>query len=50
DFQIFQTMAGKMAEWNGYEPTQGSDLYVVSGNTIDWSYGELGLISFTFEL
>ncbi|MEO0335174.1 MAG: M14 family metallopeptidase [Pseudomonadota bacterium] len=50
DFAIFTTMAEKMALWNDYQPTQGSDLYVVSGNTIDWSYGEHGLISFTFEL
>lgn len=50
DFQIHRRMAEKMSEWNGYSPQQSSSLYVASGDTTDWSYGELGLISFTFEL
>ena len=43
-------MAETMAKWNGYVPQQSSDLYIASGDTTDWSYGELGIISFTFEL
>ena len=50
DLQVHETMARKMAEWNGYTPQQSSELYIASGDTTDWSYGELGIISFTFEL
>ena len=50
DYQIHKTMAETMAQWNGYTPQQSSDLYIASGDTTDWSYGELGIISFTFEL
>lgn len=47
---VHETMAKKMAEWNGYTPQQSSDLYIASGDTTDWSYGEHKIISFTFEL
>lgn len=50
DFEVHKTMAEKMAQWNGYRPMQSSGLYIASGDTTDWSYGELGIISFTFEL
>lgn len=50
DFLVHKTMAEKMAGWNGYTPQQSSELYIASGDTTDWAYGELGLISFTFEL
>lgn len=50
DKQVHETMARKMAEWNGYTPQQSSDLYIASGDTTDWSYGEHKIISFTFEL
>nr|WP_295899069.1 M14 family metallopeptidase [uncultured Bdellovibrio sp.] len=50
DKQVHETMAKKMAEWNGYTPEQSSDLYIASGDTTDWSYGEHKIISFTFEL
>jgi carboxypeptidase T len=43
-------MARKMAEWNKYTPQQSSELYIASGDTTDWSYGALGIFSFTFEL
>ena len=33
-------MAETMAAWNGYKPEQSSDLYIASGDTTDWSYGE----------
>lgn len=50
DFKIFKTMAEKMATWNNYKPMQSSDLYIASGDTTDWAYGELGIYAFTFEL
>ncbi|MCH2534945.1 MAG: M14 family metallopeptidase [Bdellovibrionales bacterium] len=49
-YNVHRTMAETMSEWNNYRPQQSSDLYIASGDTTDWSYGELGLISFTFEL
>jgi carboxypeptidase T len=50
DYQTFVKMANKMAEWNGYTPEQASDLYIASGDTCDWAYGEHGIFAFTFEL
>lgn len=50
DKQVHEAMARKMAEWNGYTPEQSSELYIASGDTTDWSYGEHKIISFTFEL
>lgn len=44
------TMANKMAQWNGYAPEQASSLYIASGDTTDWAFGEHKIISFTFEL
>lgn len=50
DLSAYRTMAQTMAGWNGYTPQQASDLYIASGDTTDWSYGTLGIFSFTFEL
>lgn len=50
DQQVHEIMAKKMAEWNQYTPEQSSDLYIASGDTTDWAYGEHKIISFTFEL
>jgi carboxypeptidase T len=50
DLRVHEKMARTMAAWNGYIPQQSSDLYIASGDTTDWSYGQLGIISFTFEL
>lgn len=50
DAKVFETMAQKMAEWNKYTPQQASDLYIASGDTTDWAYGEHKIFSFTFEL
>lgn len=50
DKMVHETMARKMAEWNGYEPMQSSELYIASGDTTDWTYGAKKMISFTFEL
>jgi carboxypeptidase T len=46
----FQTMAGEMAKMNGYTPEQSSDLYIATGDTCDWAWGEKGIYAFTFEL
>jgi len=40
----------RLAAYNGYTPQQAIQLYPTSGTTDDWSYGELGLASFTFEI
>lgn len=50
DKQVHETMAKKMAEWNGYKAQQSSALYIASGDTTDWAYGVHKIISFTFEL
>lgn len=50
DLAVHETMARRMAQWNGYTPQQSSGLYIASGDTTDWAYGELKVISFTFEL
>lgn len=50
DQQIFEKMAGDMSQWNGYKPQQSSDLYIASGDTCDWAYGEHNIYCFTFEL
>jgi carboxypeptidase T len=50
DVEAYKKMATTMAQWNHYTPEQSSALYIASGDTTDWSYGELGIFSFTFEL
>ena len=45
-----QMLGRRMASFNGYTPQQGSDLYPVTGATDDWSYGELGIASYTYEI
>lgn len=50
DGQIFKKMAKEMARMNGYTPEQASDLYIASGDTCDYLYGEKGIYCFTFEL
>lgn len=50
DLPVFQKMARDMAQWNNYRPQQSSDLYIASGDTTDWAYGERGIFAFTFEL
>jgi carboxypeptidase T len=50
DRAVFETMGRKMASWNGYEPQQASALYIASGDTCDWAYGEHKIFAFTFEL
>lgn len=50
DEAIFKKMAADMAAMNGYKPMQSSQLYIASGDTCDWAYGELSVYCFTFEL
>lgn len=50
DAQVFSKMGSQMASWNGYKAEAASDLYIASGVSIDYFYGELGMTSFTFEL
>ncbi len=40
----------RMAAFNGYTPWQAIGLYPTSGTTDDWSYAELGIASYTFEI
>jgi carboxypeptidase T len=50
DGQVFTKMARTMSQWNKYKPMQASGLYVATGDTCDWAYGEHGIFCFTFEL
>lgn len=49
-FKVHETMAKKMAGWNGYQPMQASNLYIASGDTMDWAWGVQKIFSFTFEM
>ncbi len=50
DHDVLVAMANAMAASNGYTPQQASDLYITSGDTTDWAYGQHGIFAFTFEL
>jgi carboxypeptidase T len=50
DYDVHRRMAEKMAQWNGYEPMQSSELYVAGGDSADWIYAARKIVSFTFEL
>jgi carboxypeptidase T len=45
-----QTLGRKFAYFNGHEPKQGYGLYPTDGTTTSFTYGELGIASYTFEL
>ena len=46
-----QTLGRKFAYFNSYSPFQIADgLYVASGGSLDYAYGELGVASLCFEL
>jgi carboxypeptidase T len=46
-----RAIAAKMSSYNGYQYGQpGEILYNASGTSDDWSYGELGIASFTIEV
>ncbi|MCC6158143.1 MAG: zinc carboxypeptidase [Deltaproteobacteria bacterium] len=48
--ESFETLANTFAGFNGYTPQRGAELYLASGDTIDWAWGTLGIFAFTFEL
>lgn len=50
DLAVFKTAGQKMSNWTGYKGMKSGDLYLASGDTCDWAYGELGIFAFTFEL
>lgn len=50
DRAVFEKMATTMAGWNNYTPEPASDLYIASGDTVDWAYGTHKIFAFTFEL
>ncbi len=50
DLLKFETMGKAMAQMTGYRPMKSGDLYLASGDTCDWAYGEHGIFAFTFEL
>jgi carboxypeptidase T len=50
DYKTFVAMGRAMASTNGYKPEQASDLYISSGTTRDWEYGQHRIFAFTFEL
>lgn len=45
-----EALGRKLASYNGYTPGQAFGLYPTDGTTDDWSYGELGIASYTFEI
>lgn len=45
-----QRLGRKLAFFNNYRPEQDSTMYVVDGASDDFTYGEFGIASFTFEL
>ncbi|OGK09278.1 MAG: hypothetical protein A2W80_19000 [Candidatus Riflebacteria bacterium GWC2_50_8] len=50
DSKVFVKMAGDMSRFNKYTPKISADLYPAMGDTDDFLYGELKVLSFTFEL
>ncbi len=40
----------KLGEMSGYDPKQSVNLYPTSGDTTDWAFGELGILSYTTEI
>jgi len=45
-----QMLGRRLASFNDYTPQQASGLYLTSGTTDDWVYGELGVAAYTFEI
>jgi len=45
-----QTLGRHLAFFNTYTPQQAVNLYPTTGTSDDWSYGELGIASYTFEM
>ena len=45
-----RTIGRELASTNGFTPEQSSDLYINDGSSIDWTFGEQRVFSYTFEL
>lgn len=43
-------IGNELGRLTGYKPQQAADLYVASGITDDWTYGELKIFSYTTEI
>ena len=51
DHSLFVAIAESMAVFNGHTPgTSWEVLYPVNGGSVDWDYGELGIIAITPEI
>jgi len=50
DFLTHKYLAQEMAKFNGYRAQSASALYLTTGDTDDWAYGDQGIITFTFEM
>lgn len=48
--KAFVQIAAEMQRTSGYTAQQSSDLYLTSGDFIDWMYGARRIFAFTFEL
>jgi carboxypeptidase T len=44
------TIGKKLGAMSGYKPQQAAELYIASGITDDWTYGELKILSYTTEI
>ncbi len=47
---LFTDVGTSMANFTGYTPQHGTDLYPVSGDITDWLYGAHGVLAYTVEL
>ena len=45
-----QTLGRRMAYFTDYTPQQANELYMTTGTTDDWAYGELGIAAYTYEM
>src|SRR5213075_1383718 len=41
--KAFINMSAEMAKMTGYTPEQSSELYIATGDTCDWAWGEKGI-------
>jgi len=50
DHSALAFIGKRMAATNGYRPQQASDLYITSGTSRDFAYGQHRIFAYTFEL
>ncbi len=50
NYSSLKMIGDKFVSYNGYISESSSSLYPTAGDTTDWTYGELGIPAFTFEL